>query len=135
MIKDIVYLMFENDAFSSRLGILIVDLRIGAVNLELMVTDEMLNGFDIAHGGIAYALADSALAFSSNTHGIHAVSIETSISHVKKVVVGDVLRTQVEEKSLTSKTGLYYITITNQKDEVVAYFKGTVFRTGKAWEV
>ncbi len=127
--------MFENDAFSSRLGILIVDLRIGAVNLELMVTDEMLNGFDIAHGGIAYALADSALAFSSNTHGIHAVSIETSISHVKKVVVGDVLRTQVEEKSLTSKTGLYYITITNQKDEVVAYFKGTVFRTGKAWEV
>ena len=63
------------------------------------------------------------------------MSIETSISHVKKVVAGDILRTQVEEKSLTSKTGLYYITITNQKDEVVAYFKGTVFRTGKAWEV
>ena len=131
----IVDAMYNNDPFSQWMGIVRVEEGPGICVLEMQVREEMLNGFSIAHGGITYSLADSALAFAANAHGSQAVSIETSISHVKKVVAGDVLRTQVEEKSLTSKTGLYYITITNQKDEVVAYFKGTVFRTGKAWEV
>lgn len=107
----------------------------GVSVLRMQVRKEMLNGFSIAHGGIAYSLADSALAFASNAHGIQSVSIETSISHVATVQEGDVLSTEVEEKSLTTRTGLYYITVKNQNDKVVAYFKGTVFRTGKTWEV
>jgi acyl-CoA thioesterase len=131
----VVDAMYNNDPYSKWLGIVRIEDGPGVSVLELTVREEMLNGFAIAHGGITYSLADSALAFASNAHGIQAVSIETSISHVKKVEAGDRLRTKVEEKSLTSKTGLYYITVTNQNDEVVAYFKGTVFRTGKAWEV
>ncbi len=131
----VVDAMYNNDPFSRWLGIVRIEDGPGISVLELTVREEMLNGFAIAHGGITYSLADSALAFASNAHGIQAVSIETSISHVKKVVAGDCLRTMVEEKSLTSKTGLYYITVTNQHNDVVAYFKGTVFRTGKAWEV
>jgi len=103
--------------------------------LRMQVRKEMLNGFAIAHGGIAYSLADSALAFASNAHGIQSVSIETSISHVATVQEGDVLITDVQEKSLTSRTALYYIEVKNQHGKVVAYFKGTVFRTGKNWEV
>ena len=131
----VVDAMYNNDPYSKWLGIVRIEDGPGVSVLELTVREEMLNGFAIAHGGITYSLADSALAFASNAHGIQAVSIETSISHVKKVEAGDRLRTKVEEKSLTSKTGLYYITVTNQNEEVVAYFKGTVFRTGKAWEV
>ena len=131
----VVDAMYNNDPYSKWLGIVRIEDGPGVSVLELTVREEMLNGFAIAHGGITYSLADSALAFASNAHGIQAVSIETSISHVKKVEAGDRLRTKVEEKSLTSKTGLYYITVTNQNDEVVAYFKGTVFRTGKVWEV
>lgn len=127
--------MFLNDPFSLWLGIKRISETAGNVVLELTVREEMLNGFGIAHGGITYSLADSALAFSSNGHGVQSVSIETSISHIKPVKEGDVLRTKVEEKSLTKKTGIYYITILNQREEEVALFKGTVYRTGKEWEV
>jgi acyl-CoA thioesterase len=127
--------MFTQDNASKGLGMAVESVGPGTARIGMTVRADMLNGFAIAHGGITYSLADSALAFASNAHGIQAVSIETSISHVKKVEAGDRLRTKVEEKSLTSKTGLYYITVTNQNDEVVAYFKGTVFRTGKVWEV
>ena len=101
----------------------------------MIVRKEMLNGFGIAHGGITYSLADSALAFSANGYGIQSVSLETSISHTKPVKEGDVLRTKVTEESLTSKIGIYTIHIYNQENVNVALFKGTVYRTGKEWEV
>jgi acyl-CoA thioesterase len=131
----IVKFMLERDNFSHFLGVEILSCDAGTAVLTMKVTAQMLNGFGIAHGGITYALADSALAFASNGHGIQAVSIETSISHVKKVVEGDVLTTEVIEKNLTSKTGLYEVVVRNQNNEPVAFFKGTVFRTGKPWEV
>ena len=133
--SKIIDKMFLNDPFSLWLGIKRISETEGNVVLELTVREEMLNGFGIAHGGITYSLADSALAFSANGYGIQSVSIETSISHTKPVKKGDVLRTKVEEKNLTKKTGIYYITILNQREEEVALFKGTVYRTGKEWEV
>jgi acyl-CoA thioesterase len=131
----IVNKMFLNDPFSQWLGIERVNETTGNVSLKMTIREEMLNGFDIAHGGITYSLADSALAFSANSHGTQSVSIETSISHTKALKKGDTITTQVEEISLTTKTGIYLIKILNQKQELVALFKGTVYRTGKEWEV
>lgn len=133
--SKIVDRMYNNDPMSQWLGIQRLQDGPGISVLTMQVRSEMLNGFSIAHGGIAYSLADSALAFASNSHGIQSVSIETSISHVAPVKEGDVLTTMVEEKNLTRSTGMYYVTVKNQDDKVVAYFKGTVFRTGKEWEV
>ncbi len=132
--SSIIDKMFLNDPFSQWLGIRRVEELPGSVILELTVRKEMLNGFGIAHGGITYSLADSALAFSANGHGIQSVSIETSVSHTKPVKEGDILRTAVVEESLTSKIGIYTVSIFNQKEEKVALFKGTVYRTGKEWE-
>ena len=73
--------MYNNDSFSQWLGIERVQDGAGKSVLRMTVRKEMLNGFDIAHGGITYSLADSALAFASNGHGRMAVSVETSISH------------------------------------------------------
>ena len=131
--KAIVDLMFDNDPFSQWLGIERILDAPGKSVLRMRVREEMLNGFKIAHGGIAYSLADSALAFASNAHGIQCVSVETSISHIKKVMVGDVLTTEVEEKNVSSKIGIYHVTVYNQNQEAVAYFKGTVYRTDKLW--
>lgn len=133
--KRIVDAMFNNDPMSQWMGIERITDGPGISVLRMKVRPEMLNGFAIAHGGITYALADSALAFASNSHGIQSVSIETSIAHVAQVKVGDELHTLVEEKSLTRQTGFYHVTVFNQFDKPVAYFKGTVFRTGKSWEV
>ena len=131
--EKVVGKMYDNDAFSQWLGIEGVDVKDGYCELKMTVRKEMLNGFQIAHGGIAYSLADSALAFASNSHGRKSLSVETSISHTVSVKEGDVLTANTEELSLSDKIGVYFITITNQKNEEVAYFKGTVYRTSKEW--
>ena len=125
--------MYDNDAFSQWLGIEVVEVKDGYCELKMTVRKEMLNGFQIAHGGIAYSLADSALAFASNSHGRKSLSVETSISHTVSVKEGDLLTAITEELSLSDKIGVYLITITNQDNQEVAYFKGTVYRTSKEW--
>ena len=133
--NKIVKTMYKGDAFSKWLGIEIVLVGEGLCELKLIVREEMTNGFGIAHGGITYSLADSALAFASNSHGRKSVSVETSISHTKQCVVGDVISAKAKEKSISNKIAIYEITITNQKYEMVALFKGTVYRTSKNWEL
>lgn len=127
--------MYNNDPMSQWLGIERLEDAPGKSVLRMTVRKEMMNGFSIAHGGIAYSLADSALAFAANAHGIQSVSIETSISHVFPVKEGDVLSTEVNEMNLTRSTALYSVTVKNQDGRAVAHFKGTVFRTGKEWNV
>ena len=131
--RKIINKMFDQDAFSQWLGIKIVEVSEGNCQLQMPVRSEMLNGFQIAHGGIAYSLADSALAFASNSHGRKSLSVETSISHAVSVKEGNVLTATTEELSLSDKIGVYLITITNQDNQKVAYFKGTVYRTSKEW--
>jgi acyl-CoA thioesterase len=124
--------MMENDAFSQWLGIEILELRAGYVRLQMSVREEMTNGFGVAHGGITYSLADSGLAFAANSHGIKSVSIETSIQHLKPVHGGDVLVAEAIEESLSNKLAVYTIRV-NMGQELVALFKGMVYRTGKEW--
>ena len=133
LVKKVVDKMISGDAFSQWLGIEVLEITEGFCKLKMTVRDEMTNGFNIAHGGIAYSLADSCLAFAANADGIQAVSIETSISHTKKVANGDILTATSKEMNKSNKTALYYITITNQDNLEVAHFKGTVYRTGKEW--
>ena len=131
--KKVVDKMINEDAFSQWLGIKILEISEGFCKLQLQVRDEMTNGFSIAHGGISYSLADSCLAFASNSYGIQSFSLETSISHTKKVESGDILIATSKEINKTSRTALYYITITNQNKEEIAHFKGTVYRSEKKW--
>ena len=132
--KEIVDKMMNNDAFSKWLGIEILELKKGYCKLQMKVLKNMTNGFNIAHGGISYSLADSALAFASNSHGKMALSIETSISHTQKVNLNDILTAETEELNLNSKTGLYNIKILNQKLEEIAFFKGIVYFSDKIWK-
>jgi acyl-CoA thioesterase len=132
--KEIIDKMMAEDKMSQWLGIEILNYDPGSVSVRMIVRDEMVNGFNVTHGGITYSLADSALAFSSNSHGIRSMSIETSISHLKSVHVGDVLTVSTKQLTLTRKTGVYIMDVTNQKNELVAHFKGTVYRSDKVWE-
>ena len=132
--EKIVSIMFENDLFSKWLGISILHVSKGKCILEMTVKKEMLNGFSIAHGGITYSLADSCLAFAANSHGIKCVSKETSINHLKKVNVNDTLMAKSIEKMITKKSAVYEILVTNQLNDVVAKFSGTVHRTNNVWE-
>lgn len=127
--EKIVQKMMTDDAFSQWLGIEILEVQPGFVKLKMKIRAEMTNGFKISHGGIAFSLADSALAFASNTYGHIAVALENNISYIKKVTEGDTLTATVEELSMGRTIGVYDITVTNQNDQKIALFRGTVFRT------
>ena len=126
----IVEKMFQQDAFSQWLGIRLLKVQPGTCTLKMDVRSDMLNGFGLTHGGITYSLADSALAFASNSHGYKAVSIETSISHTKAVRENDELTAVAKELNLGNRIGVYEVTVTNQQQQVVGLFKGTVFPAG-----
>lgn len=123
--------MMNHDGFSRWLGIEVLDVKTGYSKIKMTVRPEMVNGFGIAHGGIAFSLADSAFAFACNNRNILSVALDTSISFIKPVHIGDELMAEAKELHNGKSTGLYHITITNQKEHTVAMFKGTCFRTDK----
>lgn len=131
--KEIVHKMYDNDPFSKWLGIEIEAIEEGSCILSMTIKKEMLNGFGIAHGGITYSLADSALAFAANTNGRQSVSIDTSINHTEALKEGDRIVAVATEEALKNKFGFYKIEI-KKGNIVVALFKGTVYRTNKTWE-
>jgi acyl-CoA thioesterase len=131
----IIDAMMHKDLFSQWLGIERVEEREGFCKLKMTIRAEMCNGFEIAHGGITYSLADSALAFASNSHGRHAVSIDTSISHIIPLKAGDTIIATASEKSCSNKIGIYEVRMEKESGELVALFKGTVFRKEKEWEL
>lgn len=131
--QQIVETMMTKDFFSQWLGISVLEISEGKCKLKLTVRKGMLNGFGIAHGGITYCLADSALAFSSNSYGKQCVSIETSISHTSKVVEGDILTAEAKELNRGNKIAVYEVNIHNQSGKNVGLFKGTVFITDNVW--
>ena len=131
--KRVVDKMINGDAFSQWLGIEVLEITEGSCKLKMTVRKEMTNGFNIAHGGISYSLADSALAFAANSDGIQSLSVATSISHTKKVMIGDTLIAETQEISKNDKNAVYNINITNQDNIEIAHFKGKVYRTKKEW--
>ena len=133
--QKIVQQMMEKDAYSQWLGIELLSVLPGQVRIRMQVREEMLNGHQIAHGGVSYALADSAFAFASNGRGRKAVSIETSISHILAVNKDDILEAEAREISLGHKIGLYEVKVRNKRGALVADFKGTVYRKSEDWQV
>ncbi|MEP7265387.1 MAG: hotdog fold thioesterase [Bacteroidota bacterium] len=131
--RRVVEQMMKEDRFSQWLGIETVLIEQGHCILKMKVRGEMVNGFGIAHGGIAFSFADSALAFASNAYGKLSVALECSISFPVAIKVDDEITCIARELSLTNKTGTYLMELTNQKNEKVAFFKGTVYRTSKEW--
>jgi len=121
--------MLEHDAFSRWLGIELVEVRPRAATVRMTVRAEMTNGFGVCHGGVTFALADSALAFASNTHGRVTVSIENSISYPAAVAVADVLFAAAVEEAASARVAYYRVTVTRQDQSTVALFRGTVYRT------
>jgi len=131
--QRIVQQMMEEDAFSRWLGIEIIEIAAGKAVLKMKIRDEMLNGFKLSHGGIVFSLADSALAFASNSRGRLALALENNISYFEKIENSDELTAVATELNLTNRTGTYQVDVTNQNNTKVAFFKGTVYRTPKEY--
>lgn len=132
--QEIVSKMLDGDEFSRFLGFQLIEISEGKCILKCEVKSFMLNGHRIAHGGISYALADSALAFSSNSYGQKAVSFETSISHLSSVENGDILLAETTELKRGKSIGTYRVEVKKGTGELVAVFKGSVKFSSQTWK-
>jgi len=101
----------------------------GQASLSAVVKAEYLNNWGSAHGGFLFALADSAFALASNSHGPLAVSLSAHIEHLHACQAGDTLIAHAREISLTRRTGVYRVEI-HCGDKLIAQFTGTAYRKG-----
>lgn len=120
--------MFANDRASKGLGMEITAIAPGSATIRMTVREDMLNGFEICHGGFITTLADSTFAFACNSHNYMTVAQGFVIDIVAPARLGDVLTAEGREVSQSGRTGVYDITIKNQRDELVAVFRGKSYR-------
>lgn len=129
--NSVVSHMMENDYFSQWMNVEVLEVYEGYSKIKMTIREEMVNGLGIVHGGIPFSLADSAFAFACNNRNNLSVALDVTITFTKAVNIGDVLTAEAKEMHNGRSTGVYLITVMNQKNEQVALFKGTCFRTGK----
>ncbi|MBK1649451.1 PaaI family thioesterase [Rhabdochromatium marinum] len=124
---------FSGDHFANYLGIELLDIGPGRARAKLDIDQRHLNGVGIVHGGAIFALADLAFAVASNSHGQIALGINVSIAYHKGVSSGT-LYAEAEEIAFNPKLATYQIRISNQEDETLASFQGTVYRKRETLE-
>ncbi len=129
--RKIVTKMMQNDLFSQWMDVKIIEVSEGYSKIKMRLRNEMINGFNVIHGGIIFSLADSAFAFACNNRNNLSMALDVSITFTKASKPGDTLIAEANEIHNGRSTGLYIINITNHNSEQVALFKGTCFRTEK----
>src|SRR5690348_11386544 len=133
--ERVVEAMMAADAFSRWLGIKVLAVAPRQATVAMRIRSDMVNGFGVSHGGIVYSLADSALAFASNTNGHVTVSVDNTISYPVPVQVGDDLIAVAEEETAGARLGFYRVTVARQDGTVVGLLHATVYRTPQKHEI
>ena len=124
--------MWAGDAASKMLGMEVVAVGPGTATLTMSVREDMINGWELCHGGLIAALADSAFAFACNTHGTVTVASGFDITFLEPARLGDVLVATATERALRSRSGVYDVTVARTSDgTVVAEFRGRSRSTGQ----
>jgi acyl-CoA thioesterase len=123
MVPEPVRRMLDDDLASRSLGITLVDAGPGFAVARMTITDAMVNGHDLAHGGYVFLLADTAFACACNSHGPVTVAAGADITFVAAAHRGDVLEARAEERVVYGRSGIYDVTV-HRGDEVIAEFRG-----------
>jgi acyl-CoA thioesterase len=123
MVPEPVRRMLDDDLASRSLGIALVDAGPGFAVVRMTITDAMVNGHDLAHGGYVFLLADTAFACACNSHGPVTVAAGADITFVAAARRGDVLEARAEERVVYGRSGIYDVTV-HRGDEVIAEFRG-----------
>jgi len=116
--------MWSKDNASQKLGMALGDVSPGCAAMAMTITDDMTNGHKTCHGGYIFTLADSCFAFACNNRNQNTVAQHCSISYVAPAFAGDQLTAIAKEQAHYGRSGIYDIRITNQKDDLIAEFRG-----------
>jgi acyl-CoA thioesterase len=121
---DHVPAMFERDQASHSLGMDLVSVSPGHAVVTMTVRRDMLNGFLVAHGGLTFALADTAFAMACNETDEVTLAARAEIAFLLPVTEGQVLRATAERRVRSGRSGIYDVRVLNERDEIVAEFRG-----------
>jgi acyl-CoA thioesterase len=117
--------IYEADRAAQQLGIALVDIRPGYACMTMTIRPEMANGHGIGHGGMTFSLADTAMAYASNSRNQRAVAQSILVHFLAPAHPGDLLTATAEEINRTKRTGVYDVTVVNQTGKRIAVFRGT----------
>ena len=120
--------LFARDRASQALGMRITGVRPGWARVAMLVRADMVNGHDVCHGGIVFALGDSAFAFACNSYNDSTVAAAATIDFLAAARAGDELTAEASELWRTRRNGLYEIVVSNQRGERIALFRGRSYR-------
>lgn len=129
--RQIVDRLLRQEGTGQAWGVIIEDVGPGYARLSMVLTDAMLNGFGTAHGGMIFALADTAFAYACNSRNIHSVAQSCTINFLDSGRAGEQLVAEATEKSLKGRSGVYAVTVTGQDDRVIAEMMGLSRSLGK----
>jgi acyl-CoA thioesterase len=121
--------MYERDNAAQALGITLEEIRPGYAHMKMSVRKDMINSLNVCHGGMIFLLADTAFGYACNSHNQVTMALGCSIDYVNPAHLGDELIAIAVECSLSDRTGVYDITVTNQDSDVIAHFRGRSYRT------
>lgn len=124
--------IMRNDKASAALGIRVTIPETGTAVATMTVRDDMLNGFEVLHGGLTFTLADTAFAFACNAYDRGSFAASAQVEFLRPARVGDVLTATAREDYRGRQSGYYSIEVRNQAGEVVALFRGRSVSTGDA---
>ncbi|MGB3908072.1 MAG: PaaI family thioesterase [Methanomethylovorans sp.] len=125
--------LLSRDRFAAHCNIELLEVGPGYAKARMFIADEHLNAFGTVHGGAIFTLADLVFGSASNAHGRIAVAINCSIAFVKAARKGYLIA-EAKEVSIGYKLATYIVTVTDEEDEVIATFQGTVYRKKEAIE-
>jgi acyl-CoA thioesterase len=120
--------LFERDHASQALEMRLAAVRPGWARVVMRVRADMVNGHGVCHGGIVFALADSAFAFACNSHNESTVAAAASIDFLSGARAGDELTAEASELWRSRRSGIYEISVCNQRGECIALFRGRSHR-------
>jgi acyl-CoA thioesterase len=122
--RAVAQAMWADDRASSGLGMSIEEVGPGRAVLTMRITELMVNGHGMCHGGFIFTLADSAFAFACNSHGRRAVAHHCAITYLRPARLGETLRAEATERHRAGRTGLTDVRVTGEANEVIAEFRG-----------
>ncbi len=125
---DVGLAMYARDFASQALGMQLVEIAPGRAKMAMQVRQDMSNGIGICHGGLLFALADSAFAYACNSRNCNTVASGCSIDFVASARLGDTVWADAHERSVAGRTGVYDVTLSLADGTVLAHFRGKSYR-------
>lgn len=116
--------MWADDNASRRLGMELLDVGPGEARMAMTITDDMVNGHGICHGGFIFTLADSAFAFACNSYGQRAVAQHCAVTFLAPGRIGMRLIADAKERHRAERSGIYDIRVTDEQGTLIAEFRG-----------